>query len=48
MRSYLLVTKTGYDDAATCERIMQAGFDHYLFKPCNAEELENILAAHDT
>ncbi len=43
MRSYLLVTITGYDGAATCERIMQAGFDYYLFKPCNAEELEKYL-----
>lgn len=43
----LLIAITGYDDAATRERIRLAGFDHHLFKPCNADELENILAFGD-
>ena len=44
--SLLLVAVTGYGDATARLRSAQAGYDHHLIKPVDADALEQILAEH--
>jgi DNA-binding response OmpR family regulator len=41
----VLVSTTGFGDAATRERIAEAGFDHHLVKPLDFDEVLEILVA---
>jgi two-component system, sensor histidine kinase len=41
-----LVALTGYGTPEARERSRQAGFDHHLIKPVNAEALEEIMRRH--
>jgi signal transduction histidine kinase/CheY-like chemotaxis protein len=42
----LLVAVTGYGETRDKERGQQAGFDHYLVKPADPEEIARLLASH--
>jgi len=42
----MLVALTGYGTPEARERSRQAGFDHHLIKPVNAEMLEEIMRTH--
>jgi signal transduction histidine kinase/ActR/RegA family two-component response regulator len=42
----MLVALTGYGTPEARERSRQAGFDHHLIKPVNAEALEEIMRTH--
>ena len=39
----MLVALTGYGTPEAVERSLQAGFDHHLIKPVNAEALQGIM-----
>jgi len=39
----MLVALTGYGTPEAVERSLQAGFDHHLIKPVNAEALQEIM-----
>jgi hypothetical protein len=39
----MLVALTGYGTPEAVERSRQAGFDHHLIKPVNAEALQEIM-----
>ena len=39
----MLVALTGYGTPEAVERSRQAGFDHHLIKPVNAEALQGIM-----
>jgi two-component system, sensor histidine kinase len=45
-RKPLLIAVTAYGDDEAKERAMGAGFDHYLVKPADPEELEAIVRKH--
>jgi CheY-like chemotaxis protein len=42
----MLVALTGYGTPEARERSRQAGFDHHLIKPVNADTLEEIMRTH--
>jgi two-component system, sensor histidine kinase len=44
----LLVAVTGYGELRDKDRGQQAGFDHYLVKPADPEEVAELLATHVT
>ncbi|MFP3939895.1 MAG: ATP-binding protein [Thermoanaerobaculia bacterium] len=44
-RSPRLVALSGYGDAATVEKALQAGFDHHLTKPVDPAALQKLLGA---
>lgn len=44
-RSLHLVALSGYGDAATVEKALQAGFDHHLTKPVDPAALQKLLGA---
>jgi len=44
-RGALLVALTGYSQPPYRERAYQAGFDHFLLKPCDPADLHQLLAA---
>jgi PAS domain S-box-containing protein len=44
LRDILLVAVTGYRQATDRQRVLKAGFDHYLVKPADFEKLRQILA----
>jgi len=43
-RTPLLIALTGYGSAADRQAALDAGFDHYLVKPANMQQLEALLA----
>jgi two-component system, sensor histidine kinase len=45
-RKPLLIAVTAYGDDDARERALAAGFDHYLVKPADPEELEAIVRNH--
>ena len=44
LRDIVLVAVTGYRQAADRQRVLEAGFDHYLVKPADFEKVRQILA----
>ena len=44
----LLVAVTGYGELRDKDRGQEAGFDHYLVKPADPEEIAELLATHVT
>lgn len=44
MERLCLVAMSGYVDAETQRQAREAGFDHFLVKPFDLEELERLLA----
>jgi len=44
LRDIVLVAVTGYRQAADRQRMLEAGFDHYLVKPADFEKVRQILA----
>jgi CheY-like chemotaxis protein len=44
----LLVAVTGYGELRDKDRGQEAGFDHYLVKPADPEEVAELLATHVT
>jgi len=44
-RTPLLIALTGYDSDADRRAALDAGFDHYLVKPANIQQLEALLAS---
>jgi len=44
LRDIVLVAVTGYRQAADRQRVLEAGFDHYLVKPADFEKVRKILA----
>jgi signal transduction histidine kinase/CheY-like chemotaxis protein len=42
----MLVAVTGYGELRDKDRGLQAGFDHYLVKPADPEEIAKLLATH--
>jgi PAS domain S-box-containing protein len=45
LRDIVLVAVTGYRQAADRQRVLEAGFDHYLVKPADFEKVRQILAS---
>jgi len=45
-RKPLLIAVTAYGDDEAKDRAKAAGFDHYLVKPSDPEELESIVRNH--
>jgi PAS domain S-box-containing protein len=45
LRDIVLVAVTGYRQASDQQRVLEAGFDHYLVKPADFEKLRQILTA---
>jgi DNA-binding response OmpR family regulator len=45
-RKPLLIAVTGYGDDAAQELALRAGFNHYLVKPADPEEIESLIRAH--
>jgi PAS domain S-box-containing protein len=45
LHDIVLVAVTGYGQVAGRQRMQEAGFDHYLVKPANFEEVRQILAS---
>ncbi|HTI52223.1 MAG TPA: response regulator [Planctomycetaceae bacterium] len=43
LKSVVLVAITGYGDALSRRKIGEAGFDHFLLKPCDTVDLTRIL-----
>ena len=43
----MLVALTGYGTPEAVERSRQAGFDHHLIKPVNAEALQEIMRGEE-
>jgi len=43
--AHLLVAISGYGQESDRARALEAGFDHYLVKPVNAMELQDLLTA---
>jgi len=44
LRDIVLVAVTGYRQAADRQRVLEAGFDHYLVKPADFKKVRQILA----
>ena len=44
LRDIVLVAVTGYRQATDRQRVLEAGFDHYLVKPADFEKVRQILA----
>lgn len=42
----LIVALTGYSQAGVAERVLAAGFDHYLLKPVSLHTLLEMIASH--
>jgi two-component system CheB/CheR fusion protein len=45
LQATLLIAITGYSDSAHRTQAKQAGFDYYLVKPVNFQELQRLLQA---
>ncbi|MGA2254804.1 MAG: ATP-binding protein [Thermoguttaceae bacterium] len=45
LHKIVLVAVTGYRQAADRQRVLEAGFDHYLVKPADFDMVRHILAA---
>jgi CheY-like chemotaxis protein len=43
LRDIVLVAVTGYRQAADRQRVLEAGFDHYLVKPADFKKVRQIL-----